>query len=315
MEKQNEYEKAVLKIKALKKAINDYQEKGKNLTDITKSLETQIYRVKRGIDGKYILIFSEGRIADKYKISTQFVKGKELKDVIGENLFLELQSYYDMAFNGEIAKCRGFLFRKRYFSTVLTPFKQEPDGSISEISGVTQDITELYDTEKKYKEKTEVLNNIIEYNPYSIQICDAEGFQVKQNNAFLKIFKSYPAKDWSLFKDPMLKQMGIMDEILKVKEGEIVELPEIWYNSHDVDPKYPDNLRCLRAIHFPIFNSHNELENIIIMHEDITSRASLKKRVKELEEFHELTIGRELIMKQMEEELAELKLKVKNINQ
>jgi hypothetical protein len=315
MEKQNEYEKAVLKIKALKKAINNYQEKEKNLTEITKSLETQIYRVKRGNDGKYILVFSEGRIADKYKISTQFVKGKELKDVIGENLFLELQSYYDEAFNGVIAKCRGFLFRKRYFSTVLTPFKQEPDGSISEISGVTQDITGLYDTEKKYKEKTEVLNNIIEYNPYSIQICDAEGFQVKQNNAFLKIFKSHPAKDWSLFNDPMLKQMGIMDEILKVKEGKIVELPEIWYNSHDVDPKYPDNLRCLRAIHFPIFNSHNELENIIIMHEDITSRASLKKRVKELEEFHELTIGRELIMKQMEEELAELKLKVKNKNQ
>jgi hypothetical protein len=108
--------------------------------------------------------------------------------------------------------------------------------------------------------------------------------------------------------------MRVDDEILKVKEGKIIDLPEVWYNSHDLDPQYPDNLRCLRAIHFPIFNIRHELENIIVMHEDITSRASLKKRAKELEEFHELTVGRELVMKKMEQELEELKSKVKNKN-
>jgi PAS domain-containing protein len=312
MDIQKEFERAEIKIKVLEKSIEQYQEKAKNLVEITKSLETQIFRIKKDDVGRYIFVFSEGRIADKYMITTDHIKGREVKSVIGESLYAELKPFYDQAFSGEIARYRGFLFRKRYFSTVLSPFKEDIEDNVTEISGVTQDINELYDTERKYKEKTEVLNNIIEYNPYSIQICDSEGYQEKFNNSFLKIFKSHPSKDWSLFNDPLLKQMGLIDEIQKVKEGKIVEIPEVWYNSHDIDPNYPDNLRCLRAIHFPIFNIKHELENIIIMHEDITSRASLKKRAKELEEFHELTAGRELIMKDLEQELEEMKLKVKN---
>jgi hypothetical protein len=314
MDLQKEYAQALLKIKVLERAIDEYQETAKNLVEITKSLETQIYRIKKDEDGKYIFVYSEGRIAEKYKIATDNIKGKEVKDVIGESLFNELKLYYDQAFRGEIAKYRGFFFRKRYFSTILSPFKQESDGTVVEISGVTQDINELFETEKKFKEKTEVLSNFIEFNPYSIQICDPDGYQIKYNNAFVKIFKSHPSKNWSLFNDTLLKQMGVDDEILKVKEGKIVDLPEVWYNSHDLDPQYPDNLRCLRAIHFPIFNIRHELENIIVMHEDITSRASLKKRAKELEEFHELTVGRELVMKRMEQELEELKSKVKSKN-
>ena len=314
MDIKEEYEQSLIKIQVLEKAIEQYQNNSKNLVEITKSLETHIFRIKKDESGKYIFVFSEGRIAEKYNITTDQISGREVKSVFGESLFAELKPYYVRAFKGEIARYRGFIFRKRYFSTVLSPFKEDAEGRLIEISGVSQDINELYDTERKYKEKTEVLNNIIEYNPYSIQICDPDGYQVKYNNSFLNIFKTSPSKDWSLFSDPMLKQLNLSDEIMKVKEGNIVDIPEVWYNPHDIDPKYPDNSRCLRAIHFPIFNIRHELENIIIMHEDITSRASLKKRVKELEEFHELTIGRELIMKDLEKELEELKNKVKNKN-
>ena len=314
MDIKEEYEQSLIKIQVLEKAIEQYQNNSKNLVEITKSLETHIFRIKKDESGKYIFVFSEGRIAEKYNITTDQISGREVKSVFGESLFAELKPYYVRAFKGEIARYRGFIFRKRYFSTVLSPFKEDAEGRLIEISGVSQDINELYDTERKYKEKTEVLNNIIEYNPYSIQICDPDGYQVKYNNSFLNIFKTSPSKDWSLFNDPLLKQLNLSDEIMKVKEGQIVDIPEVWYNSHDIDPKYPDNSRCLRAIHFPIFNIRHELENIIIMHEDITSRASLKKRVKELEEFHELTIGRELIMKDLEKELEELKNKVKNKN-
>lgn len=310
MDKQQQYDLALQKIQDLQTAINVYQQKTQNLFEITKSLETQIYRIIKNESGKYVYTFSEGKVAENFNIATDNIAGKELKDVLGKALFDQLKSYFDKAFKGEIASYRGFLFRNRFFSTTVSPFKRNSDEKVIEISGVTQDITELFETERKYKEKTEVLNNIIEYNPYSIQICDANGYQIKHNNAFLKIFKTSPAREWSLFTDPLIKQMGIMDEIKKVLLGEIVDIPEIWYNSHDIDPKYPDNLRCLRAIHFPIFNIKHVLENIIIMHEDITSKMDLKKRVKELEEFNELTVGRELIMKEMEHELEQLKLQI-----
>jgi PAS domain-containing protein len=314
MDNSNPNIQALQEIQNLEKAIEEYMNLTSELIDITKSLETQIYRIRKDENGEYRLIFNEGKIAERYNISTSFIYDKKINEVYGDKLFDELKPNFDKAFKGETAQSRGFLFKKRFFSTVLTPFKQDRDGKVIEISGITQDINELFEIERKYLEKEEVLNNIIEYNPYSIQICDANGYQIKHNNAFLKIFKSSPAKEWSLFNDPLLKQSGFFNEILKVKNGEIIEIPEIWYNSHDVDPKYPDNLRCLRAIHFPIFNIKNELENIILMHEDITSKMALRKRVKELEEFHELAVGREIMMKKLETELADLKLKVYNNN-
>jgi hypothetical protein len=77
MDAQKEYEQALLKIKVLERAIDEYQETAKNLIEITKSLETQIYRIKKDKDGKYIFVYSEGRIADKYKIATENIKEKK----------------------------------------------------------------------------------------------------------------------------------------------------------------------------------------------------------------------------------------------
>jgi len=78
---------------------------------------------------------------------------------------------------------------------------------------------------------------------------------------------------------------------------------------YEINPECPDNPKCLRAIHFPIHNTRDELENIIIMHEDITSKVNLKNRIKELEEFQELSVGREIILNKLQAELEELNTK------
>lgn len=309
---QQDYDQALEKTRILEKAINEHLEKANILAAITKSLETQIYRIKKDKEGKYILIFNEGRIADKYEMTTDLIQGKEYKEVFGESLFNEFKPYFEKAFSGKTLRYRGFVFRERYFSTILTPFKRDQDGNVIEISGNTQDINELFETEKKYKEKIEVTDNIIEHNPYSIQICDADGRHIRSNNAFYELFKGQPKEDWSLFNDKLLTKAGVIDKISRVKQGEIVDIPELWYNAHDIDPANPDNLICLRAIHFPIHNIKNELENIIVMHEDVTSKMALKLRVRELEEFHDLTVGRELQMQHLEKQLEELRAKVKN---
>lgn len=312
MNVQETYSQSVQKIKELKKLIRNKQQEVKDLQKITESLEIHIFRIGKNTAGEYIFIYSEGKISEKNKITTRNVKGKLVKTVFSEKLFSELKPYFDKAFNGKTVKCRGFLYKTRYHSTVITPYKRNDEGRILEISGNTQDVTELYEIEKKFKEKTEVLDNIIEYNPYSIQVCDENGYTKMYNKAFIDIFKKAPGKDWCLFKDPLLKSSELSNEILKIKNGEIVEIPEKWYNPHEISPGYPDNLRCLKTIHFPIYNTRNELENIIIMHEDITSKVNLKDRIRELEEFQELSVGREIILNKLEAELEDLKTKNSN---
>jgi hypothetical protein len=306
------YAQSIKRIKELKKLIHEKQQEVKDLIKITESLEIHIFRIGRNTTGEYIFLYSEGKIPEKNKITTRNVKGKSVKYIFGDKLFSELKPYFDKAFNGKTVKYRGFIYKNRYHSTVITPYKKNNDGEIIEISGNTQDVNELYEIEKKFKEKTEVLDNIIEYNPYSIQVCDGRGYTKMFNKAFIDIFKIAPGKDWCLFEDPLLNRLGLSNEILKIKDGEIVEIPEKWYNPHEISPENPDNLRCLKTIHFPIYNTRNELENIIIMHEDITSKVNLKDRIKELEEFQELSVGREIILNKLESELEKLKTKISN---
>jgi len=312
MNTQETYAQSIQKIKELKKLIREKQQGVKDLIKITESLEIHIFRIGRNTAGEYIFLYSEGKIPEKNKITTRNVKDKLVKNIFGDKLFSELKPYFEKAFNGKTVKYRGFLYKNRYHSTVITPYKKNNDGEILEISGNTQDVNELYEIEKKFKEKTEVLDNIIEYNPYSIQVCDGNGYTKMFNKAFIDIFKKSPGKDWCLFEDPLLNRLSLSNEIHKIKDGEIVEIPEKWYNPHELSPEYPDNLRCLKTIHFPIYNTRNELENIIIMHEDITSKVNLKDRIKELEEFQELSVGREIILNKLESELEKLKTKISN---
>jgi len=230
MNAQETYSQSIQKIKELKKLIHDKQQELKDLVKITESSEIHIYRIGRNKAGEYIFIYSEGKIPEKNKITTRFVKGKLAKNIFGERLFLELKPYFDKAFHGKTVKYRGFIYKTCYHSTVITPFKRNSAGEIIEISGNTQDITELYELEKKFKEKTEVLDNIIEYNPYSIQVCDGNGYPLRHNKAFIDFFKKSPGKDWSLFEDPILGRQGLINEILKIKDGKTVEIPEKWYN-------------------------------------------------------------------------------------
>ncbi|OIN97311.1 hypothetical protein AUJ66_03720 [Candidatus Desantisbacteria bacterium CG1_02_38_46] len=140
---------------------------------------------------------------------------------------------------------------------------------------------ELEKYSKELEEDRKVLDNIIELNPYSVQICDAEGHHIRANKAFQKLFGATPPPEWSFFNDPLLKKK--FPELLeKLKKGESIKIPAIWYNPHDVSPEAPDNPICLGATHFPVFDDKGNLEIIVNIHEDITELKRLQEKEKEL---------------------------------
>ncbi|MFA4853208.1 MAG: response regulator [Bacteroidales bacterium] len=131
-------------------------------------------------------------------------------------------------------------------------------------------------------EEQKVLNNIIELNPYSVQICDAEGHHIRANKVFQKLFGSSPPPEWSLFDDPTLKKQ--FPELLeKLKKGESIKIPAIRYNAHDVEPRALDNPIWLGATTFPIFDDKGNLQFIVNMHEDITERKRAEEALRESE--------------------------------
>jgi len=310
MELQHKINEAQKKIQLLEKNLKEVLEKENEISSLIESLDDQIYRIQKDEDNDYIIMYNEGKIAEINGLRTIQIKGNKMRHMVGDELHNLLKPFYDRAFQGEIVNYRGFVLKDRYYSTVLSPFKKNKDGIITEIIGNTQDITEQYYTEEKFNEKTEVLNNIIELNPYGIQICDSDGHHLKCNKAFLDLFIFPPPPQWTLFNDQLIKKSEFNDKMHLITKGKMITTPPMWYNAHLIDPNVPDNLICISTVIFPVFISGNKLENIVLMFEDITNKIhieeDLKRRIEELEEFHDITVNRELRMKQIEEKIEEL---------
>ena len=140
-------------------------------------------------------------------------------------------------------------------------------------------------------EERNTLKNIIELNPYAIEIKDIEGRHVSANKAFIDMFKSVPPPEYSIFEDPHMKKIGVIDKILTLKEGKVLRMGEHWYDPHDSAiesnlnlDEFPSSLICHKAVSFPIFDREGNIKNYVMMHEDITERKQTEQKLRESEE-------------------------------
>ncbi|MFX0000835.1 MAG: PAS domain S-box protein [Candidatus Hermodarchaeota archaeon] len=142
-------------------------------------------------------------------------------------------------------------------------------------------------------EERNTLKNIIELNPYAIEIKDIEGRHVSANKAFIDMFKSVAPPEYSIFTDPHIKKRGLLDKILKLREGKVIRMGEHWYDPRDSAIEaglnlkdVPSSLICHKAVAFPIFDRWGRIKNYIMMHEDITKRKIAEKRLEESEKMY-----------------------------
>lgn len=126
-----------------------------------------------------------------------------------------------------------------------------------------------------------MLRTIVELNPYAIVIFDEEGRFVRANQAYLDLFKQPPPPSVTLFDSPPLKQAGVQEEFLKLKQGQVIELPPIWHNSRAVGAEWPDNPICIGTVAFPLHDRDGRIRHFVIMAEDVTERALAERQLNE----------------------------------
>jgi len=132
-------------------------------------------------------------------------------------------------------------------------------------------------TERKHAE--DLLNDIIEKNPMSIQIVDKEGHTLHGNPAYTRLFGGIPPPDFSIFEDLSSKSSELEKLVLLAKSGEVVHLPDISFNVHDVVPDAPDIPLWIRALIFPLNDSGGNPERFVFIHENITERKLVEKEL------------------------------------
>ncbi|MEI6091389.1 MAG: PAS domain S-box protein [bacterium] len=163
-------------------------------------------------------------------------------------------------------------------------------------------------TERKQAEET--LQDIIDKNPMSIQIVDTDGYTLKTNPANIALFGAPPPPDFSIFDDIQSKSKELDELIILAKSGEVVHLPDIHYNAHDIVPSIPDNPKWIRAIIFPLKDSYGKPDRFVLMHEDITERKNAEEAIidkaTQLQRFNDLMVGREIKMVDLKREINKL---------
>ncbi|MEI6175148.1 MAG: PAS domain-containing protein, partial [Bacteroidota bacterium] len=134
-------------------------------------------------------------------------------------------------------------------------------------------------TERKHAEA--IFEDIVEKNPLSIQIVDKDGYTISGNPEYIKLFGALPPPGFSIFADLQSRSPEFEKLILNAKSGEVVHLPDTYYNPKDISPDFPDSQVWIRALIFPLNDNAGKPERYVLMHMNITERkeaeVSLKK--------------------------------------
>jgi PAS domain S-box-containing protein len=154
------------------------------------------------------------------------------------------------------------------------------EGIPVKISGSMRDISE-----RKKAERT--LLDIIDNNPMSIQIMDIDGFTLRVNQAFIKLFGSVPPPDFSMFSDIQLKEKGFTELLVRIKNCEVVQFPDMVFNPHDSLSEMPDCLAWIKAVGFALLDGNGKPEKIVLMHENITERKQAEEKLRQSSVFNE----------------------------
>jgi len=125
-------------------------------------------------------------------------------------------------------------------------------------------------SERKHSER--ILSDVIEKNPLSIQIADAEGYTIQVNPSYIKLFGLNPTPEYNVFNDNQLEEQGLNSLIVAARKGEIVYFPEILYKINAASPQIDQDYVWIKMIIFPLIGIHEKPDQYVIMYEDITRR-------------------------------------------
>lgn len=141
------------------------------------------------------------------------------------------------------------------------------------------------DSSAEFAMERSMLKNIIELNPYGIAVFDEEGRYLRSNQAYIDLFKLPPPKFLSLFDSPPLKTAGVQEQLLELRKGKTIRVPQFWHNSRDVGEEWPDNPICISAVAFPLMDHEGAIHNYVVMFEDITEKVRMEEQLKEALQF------------------------------
>src|SRR5215218_10596770 len=128
---------------------------------------------------------------------------------------------------------------------------------------------------------------MIEQSPLSIQIFSPDGRTLRVNRAWERLWgvtlDQIPG--YNVLQDPQLVEKGIMPYVKQGFDGQAVAIPPVKYEPEETIPDVSDvPYRWVRAFIYPVKDAVGNVQEVVLVHEDITERMDAEEERRRAEE-------------------------------
>jgi PAS domain S-box-containing protein len=181
-------------------------------------------------------------------------------------------------------KISGFQMEKRYLrpndtyvwiNMTIAPIKIEGNARRNHLCMI-EDITERKSTIDKLHESEARFKAIMKQSPSPIEMYDLNGMQRSVNQAYEELW-GFPASltvnKFNILESEEVKRTGLYEYVMRAYKGEAVQVPEYQFNpTGKTEAKGKGRERWLSSRIYPLKDSNDQVQNIIVAHEDVTSK-------------------------------------------
>lgn len=216
---------------------------------------------------------------------TKIISNYELTDEKGKPLPLdELPGRKAMQGMSDPEKLVGFRIKKtgeHHWSIVRSKPVFDDSKKLQYIVNVFTNITERKKAENDLKISSDRFRTMFEQSPLSIQIFSADGKTVQVNRAWEQLWgmKLKQLPKYSILEDKEHEKDGTMEYIKRAFAGETVHIPRFKYMPQK--GSYKNRELWTDFFMYPVRDKENNIREIVLVHQDITSHVELDKKREE----------------------------------
>jgi two-component system, NarL family, sensor histidine kinase UhpB len=142
-------------------------------------------------------------------------------------------------------------------------------------------------TEEELKVSETRFRQMIEQSPLSIQIFSPDGLTLRVNRAWERLWgvtlEQIP--HYNVLQDPQLVEKGIMPYIERGFAGQAAAIPPVNYKPEETIPNVSEvPHRWVRAFIYPVKDAGGNVQEVVLVHEDITDRMEAEEERRRAEE-------------------------------
>lgn len=120
-----------------------------------------------------------------------------------------------------------------------------------------------------------------------------DGFTVRVNKAWENLWGATleQLEGYNMLEDEQLERRGVMEYIKRGFAGEFAEIPPIVYDPNETIPdlsSHAEPVRWTRAVIYPIKDSDGRIQEVVLVHEDITEQVRAEEKLKDSESRYRL---------------------------